>query len=234
MKVFHGPSMDRSCHLSISQLRIMPGSTDTFRISAPATSRHLSNCHERTPASGSLCERRDGIAAGESESFRSRFRDTRSPVEVLRGTLTLTTMTSEPQNPDQHADETGQPADSTSQPTEPVSVRRKAGEPTSGVSVRSNTADALEQLRQTASSATQQINDFTSRNTGSRSERDSTIRQVAERSRGEAGRGLRALAEAAAKLADLVDGTSERKGQHAGEPRVFEQPRPEDKQGEQG
>jgi hypothetical protein len=164
----------------------------------------------------------------------------RAVPKVLKGvasynrTPRLTSMTSEPQDQDQNADQAGRPADSTSQPTEPVSIRRKAGEPTSGVSVRSNTADALEQLRQTASSATQQINDFTSRTTGSRSERDSTIRQVAERSRGEAGRGLRALAEAAAKLADLVDGTSERKGQDAGEPNVVKNPKPEATQDEQG
>ncbi len=142
-------------------------------------------------------------------------------------------MTSEPQDQDQNADETGRPADSTNEPTEPVSVRRKAGGPTSGVSPRTNAADAWEQLRHTASSATHQINDFMTRNTGSRTERDTTIRQVAERGRGEAGRGLRALAEAAAKLADLVEGTSERKGQHAGEPRELEQPKPEQTQDDQ-
>ncbi|MBB5750311.1 hypothetical protein [Micrococcus sp. TA1] len=134
-------------------------------------------------------------------------------------------MTSEPQHPDQTAAREGRPADSTKQPAEPVSVRRKAGGPTSGVSARSNTADAWDQLRSTTSSVTQQINDFMTRTTGSRTERDTTIRQAAERGRGEAGRGLRALAEAAAKLADLVDGSSERKGQHADEPRILEQPK---------
>lgn len=143
-------------------------------------------------------------------------------------------MTSEPQDHDQNADQTGSPADSTNQPTEPVSVRRKAGGPTSGVSARSNTADAWEQLRNTTSSVTHQINDFMTRNTGNRTERDTTIRQVADRGRGEAGRGLRALAEAAARLADMVDGTSERKGQHAGEPRVLEQTQPQQKDDNQG
>jgi hypothetical protein len=143
-------------------------------------------------------------------------------------------MTSEPQNQDQNADETGRLADdSKNQPIEPVSVRRKAGGPTSGVSPRSNTADAWDQLRNTTSSVTQQINDFMTRNTSSRTERDNSIRQAAERGRGEAGRGLRALAEAAAKLADLVDGTSERKGQHAEEPRVLEQPKSEPTQDDQ-
>jgi len=142
-------------------------------------------------------------------------------------------MTSEPQHQHQNADRDGTTADSMNQPLEPVSVRRKAGGPTSGVSPRSNTADAWDQLRNTTSSVTQQINDFMTRSTGSRTERDKSIRQAAERGRGEAGRGLRALAEAAAKLADLVDGTSERKGQHADEPRVLEQPKPAPTQDDQ-
>ncbi|MDI3331693.1 MAG: hypothetical protein QJR09_13305 [Micrococcus sp.] len=141
-------------------------------------------------------------------------------------------MTSEPQDQDQNANETGRPTDSTNQPAEPVSIRRKAGGPTSGVSARSNAADAWEQLRHTTSSVTHQINDFMSRSTGSRTERDTTLRQAAERGRGEAGRGLRALAEAAAKLADLVDGTTDRKGQHAGEPRILEQ-KPEHRRDDQ-
>lgn len=142
-------------------------------------------------------------------------------------------MTSEPQHHDQHPDQAGRTADSTGRAHDPVSVRRKAGGPTSGVTPRSSAAEAWEQLRHAASSTTSQINEFMTRNAGSRGERETAIRQVAERSRGEAGRGLRALAEAAAKLADLVDGTTGRKGQHAGEPRVLEQQRPEP-QDEQG
>ncbi|QCU77003.1 hypothetical protein E7744_01260 [Citricoccus sp. SGAir0253] len=135
-------------------------------------------------------------------------------------------MTQEPlhQDPAHRAD---RPADMEDPAPEPVSVRRKAGGPTSGVTARSNTAEAWEQLRHTATQATDRINDFMNRTTGGRGERDRAVRQVTERGREEAGRGLRALAEAAGKLADLVDGRSTHPDAHPGSPRVIDQRHPE-------
>jgi hypothetical protein len=152
-------------------------------------------------------------------------------------------MTSEPQ--DQHqpddthatgepvtgpaADPTGEPTAETASEAQSVSVRPTAGlphktsKPATGVSPRSNTADAWDQIRQTAESTTQKLNDFRHRNQNM-SELEKTARHVAERGREETGRGLRALAEAAGKLADLVDGKAGSRGEHVEEPREGDQP----------
>ncbi|MFC7401337.1 hypothetical protein [Citricoccus sp. GCM10030269] len=98
----------------------------------------------------------------------------------------------------------------------------KPTQPANGVTARSNTADAWDQIRHSAESTTRKLNDFRHRNQ-SRPELEKTLRQFAERGREETGRGLRALAEAAGKLADAVDRKPGATGQHSGPPRELDQ-----------
>jgi hypothetical protein len=126
-------------------------------------------------------------------------------------------MTSEPQDQDQPADAPREePTVKPSSEAQSVRVRstpappHKPTTPVTGVTARSNTADAWDQIRQTAESTTQKLNDFRHRNQGT-SNLEKTARQVAERGREETGKGLRALAE----------------GQHAEEPHVTEPPKPD-------
>ncbi|NUL45324.1 hypothetical protein F7P69_08975 [Cellulosimicrobium funkei] len=95
--------------------------------------------------------------------------------------------------------------------------------PLTGPTLPGNPSEAWDQIRHTAETTTQKLNEFR-QNNQSPADLQKTARQFAERGREETGRGLRALAEAAGKLADLVDRTPDSRGQHAEEPRVLEQP----------
>lgn len=102
----------------------------------------------------------------------------------------------------------------------------KPRKPLTGPTLPGGPGEAWDQLRYTAETTTQKLNDFRQSNQ-SPADLQKTARGFAERGREEAGKGLRALAEAAGKLADLVDRSSESTGQHSQEPRVIEPKAPD-------
>ncbi|MGM7666761.1 hypothetical protein [Microbacterium sp. A93] len=102
----------------------------------------------------------------------------------------------------------------------------KQPRPLTGPTLPGNPSEAWDQIRHTAETTTQKLNEFRQHNQ-SPADLQKTARQFAERGREETGRGLRALAEAAGKLADLVDGTAGTQAQHAQEPPVIESKKPD-------
>lgn len=108
-------------------------------------------------------------------------------------------------------------------PGTPAAKPSRQPKPLTGPTLPGNPSEAWDQIRHTAETTTQKLNEFR-QNHQSPADLQRTARQFAERGREETGRGLRALAEAAGKLADLVDRTPEARGQHAEEPRELDRP----------
>lgn len=133
-------------------------------------------------------------------------------------------MTSEPEQnlPSTPPTTPATPSDPNSSARQPRPPKTPTGRT---VTLPANPTEAWDQIRSTAETTTQRFNEFRQRNQ-TRAEREKTARTFAERGREETGRGLRALAGAAGKLADLVDGKPEGRGQHAREQQVIEAENP--------
>ena len=116
------------------------------------------------------------------------------------------------------------PADPAPAAQQPQPTRQP--KPLTGPTLPGNPSEAWDQIRHTAETTTQKLNEFRQHNQ-SPADLQKTARQFAERGREETGRGLRALAEAAGRLADLVDGTAGAQGQHVQEPPVIESKKPD-------
>lgn len=135
----------------------------------------------------------------------------------------LTGMTSEPEQtlPSTPSTPPADPADPAPAAKQPKPTRQP--KPLTGPTLPGNPSEAWDQIRHTAETTTQKLNEFRQHNQ-SPADLQKTARQFAERGREETGRGLRALAEAAGKLADLVDGTPDSEPQHTRDLRELEQP----------